>query len=50
MVGVPYTNLRGWHLFEPMASLLAAYHPAVEVEVQDLAWARLKKQLGDAED
>ncbi|WP_395006199.1 hypothetical protein [Undibacterium sp.] len=48
-VGVPYTNMRGWHLFEPMSEIIAAYNPAVEIEVQDLAWVKLKKQLGDSE-
>ncbi|AMH06555.1 hypothetical protein [Achromobacter xylosoxidans] len=49
MVGVPYTNLRGWHLFEPISNVIAAYNPASEIEVPDLAWVKLKKQLGGAE-
>jgi hypothetical protein len=49
MIGVPYTNLREWHLLEPLSSILAAQHPAEEIGVPDLAWAKLKKQLGDAE-
>lgn len=49
MVGVPYSNLKGWHLFEPVSEVLAAYSPVQDIEVKDLAWARLKKQLGDGE-
>lgn len=49
MLGVPYTNLKGWHLFEPVAEIMAAYHPAEPIAVPDLAWARLKKQLRDSE-
>ena len=49
IVGVPYTNLRGWHLFEPITSVLAACHAAEQLDVPDLAWAKLKKQLGEAE-
>jgi len=50
IVGVPYTSLKGWHLFEPISSILAEYHPTQEIEVPDMAWAKLKKQLGEAED
>jgi hypothetical protein len=46
IVGVPHTNLKGWHLFEPISEILAAYNPPQEIEVQDLAWVKLKKQLG----
>ena len=46
IVGVPHTNLKGWHLFEPISEILAAYNPTQEVQVQDLAWVKLKKQLG----
>lgn len=49
MMGVPYTNLKGWHLFEPVVNLLGAYSPEVELKVPDLAWARLKSQLKSAE-
>lgn len=49
VVGVPYTNLKGWHLFEPVSQVLAAYNPAKEIVVKDIAWAKLKKQLGDGE-
>lgn len=49
LVGVPYTNLRGWHLLEPLSTILAAQNPAEQIDVPDLAWAKLKKQLGDAE-
>lgn len=48
-VGVPYSNLRGWHLFSPVSEVLAAYRPAQEIEVPDLAFAKLKKKLNDAE-
>lgn len=47
MIGVPHTNLKGWHLFEPISEILAAYNPAQEIKVQDLAWVKLKKQLGE---
>lgn len=50
IVGVPYSNLKGWHLFEPISSILAAYHPAQEISVPDMAWVRLKKQLGETEE
>lgn len=50
MIGVPYTNLRGWHLLEPISTIQAAQHPAQDIDVPDLAWATLKKQLGDAEE
>lgn len=49
MIGVPYSNLRGWHLFEPMEQVLAAYNPAADIEVPDLAWVKLKRELGEAE-
>lgn len=48
-IGIPYTNMKGWHLFEPVSEIIAAYNPAVEIEVQDLAWVKLKKQLGESE-
>lgn len=48
-VGVPYSNLRGWHLFTPITDVLAAYRPAQEMEVPDLAFAKLKKKMNDAE-
>ncbi|MBV6448925.1 hypothetical protein [Nitrosomonas sp.] len=49
IVGVPYTNLRGWHLFEPISTILAAYNKPTEINVPDLAWVKLKKQLDDCE-
>lgn len=49
MIGVPYTNLKGWHLLEPVAQILAAYNPAQEIAVKDVAWVKLKRQLGDKE-
>jgi len=45
MLGVPYTDLRGWHLLEPVASIIAAYHVAEDIKVPDLAWAKLKARL-----
>lgn len=48
-VGVPYSNLRGWHLFTPITDVLAAYRPAYEIEVPDLAFAKLRKKMNDAE-
>ncbi len=50
IVGVPYSNMKGWHLFEPLSDVLAAYNQPVEIEMQDLAWAKLKKQLNGAEE
>jgi len=49
LVGIPYSNVKGWHLFEPVASVLAAYHAPVEIEVPDLAWVALKKRLRENE-
>jgi len=49
VVGVPYTNLKGWHMFEPLAALLAAYEPAQQLETKDIAYPTLKKMLRDAE-
>lgn len=49
-VGVPYSNLRDWHLFTPVSEVVAAYRPAQELEVPDLAFAKLKKKLNDAEE
>ena len=48
-VGVPYTNCKGWHLFEPLESIMAAYASPVEIEVPDLALVLLKKRLADKE-
>lgn len=48
-VGVPYSNLKGWHMFEPLSSLLAAYAPAQEQEPVDMAFPTLKKMLQQAE-
>lgn len=44
MLGVPFSDLRGWHFLEPISKVLAAYHPAVEQVVPDLAIVRLKKK------
>lgn len=49
VLGVPYSNLKGWHLFESVSQILASYHPVQEIQVPDLAWTKLKKQLGDGE-
>lgn len=49
MVGVPYTNLRDWHLFVPVSEVMAAYHPAEQIEVPDLAFATLKRRLRGSE-
>ena len=48
-VGVPYSNCKGWHLFESVESVMAAYAPAVEIEVPDLALVQLKKKLKSSE-
>jgi hypothetical protein len=49
MIGVPYTNLRGWHLFVPVSEVMAAYHPSEQIEVPDLAFAKLKRRMNDSE-
>lgn len=49
IVGVPYSNLKGWHMFEPLSSLLAAYEPAKEQETVDIAFPTLKNLLRQAE-
>lgn len=48
-VGVPYSNFKGWHLFEPVESVMAAYAPATDIEVPDLALVGLKKKLKERE-
>jgi len=50
VVGIPYSNLKGWHLFEPVAVILAAYEPSVSAKSIDIAYPTLKKQLQEAED
>jgi len=49
VVGVPYSNLKGWHLFEPLAGLLAIYTPMAEQPTADIAFPTLKKLLQQAE-
>jgi len=49
MVGVPYTNLKDWHLFVPVSEVMAAYHPAEQIEVPDLAFATLKRRMRGSE-
>lgn len=49
MVGVPYSNLRDWHLFVPVSEIMAAYHPAEQIDVPDLAFGKLKRRMGDSE-
>ena len=48
-IGVPYSNLSGWHMFEPLSSLLAAYAPAQSQPAVDMAFPTLKKILRRAE-
>lgn len=48
-IGVPYTDLKGWHLFKPITEIIAAYRPAQELDVPDLAFATLKKKQRGAE-
>lgn len=48
-LGVPYSNCKGWHLFEPMESIMAAYAQPVEIAVPDLALVQLKKKLQESE-
>lgn len=48
-IGVPYSNLKGWHMFEPLSSLLAAYAPAQVQQPVDMAFPTLKKMLRLAE-
>lgn len=50
VVGVPFSNLKGWHLFEPIPSILAAYEPVADVKPVDIAFPTLKRQLKEAED
>lgn len=49
-IGVPHSNLKGWHLFEPISKVLAACNAPQENPVPDLAWATLRKQLDEAEE
>lgn len=49
MVGVPYSNLTDWHLFVPVSEIMAAYHPEEKIEVPDLAFATLKRRMGETE-
>lgn len=44
-VGVPFSNLKGWHYYRPVEEVLAAYHQEVVQKQPDLAWAMLKRQL-----
>lgn len=48
-IGVPYSNCRGWHLFERVESIMAAYATPVEILVPDLALVQLKKKLQSSE-
>ncbi len=48
-IGVPYTNLKGWHFFDSVSQVLAGFHGAVEMDVPDMAWVTLKKNLRDNE-
>ena len=50
VIGIPFSNLKGWHLFEPLSSILAAYEPTVGTKLLDVAFPTLKKQLKAAED
>lgn len=49
VIGVPYSNLKGWHLFEPLPALIATYRLAEEQQMNDMAFPTLKKMLRDAE-
>lgn len=44
-LGVPFSNLRGWHYYEPLENVLALYHQEVQQAVPDLAFVKLKRQL-----
>lgn len=48
-IGIPYSNCKGWHLFEPVESIMAAYASPVEILVPDLALVQLKKKLQSSE-
>src|SRR5690606_17193060 len=48
-IGVPYSNCKGWHLFESIESIMAAYASPVEILVPDLALVQLKKKLQSSE-
>jgi hypothetical protein len=49
VVGVPYSNLKGWHMFEPLGVILGAYDAVAPEKPQDIAFPILKKQLIEAE-
>ncbi|WP_343675416.1 hypothetical protein [Paraburkholderia heleia] len=49
MVGVPYSSLADWHVFVPVSEVMAAYHPEEKIEVPDLAFATLKRRMGESE-
>ncbi len=48
-IGVPYSNFKGWHMFEPIESVMAAYSVITDAVVPDRAFVTLKKRLKDAE-
>lgn len=48
-VGVPFSNFKEWHLFEPIESVMAAFTAKTETTVPDRALVTLKKKLKDAE-
>lgn len=49
MIGVPYSSLKDWHLLVPVSDVMAAYHPEEKIEVPDLAFATLKRRMGESE-
>lgn len=45
-VGVPYSNLKDWHMYEPLTHVINAYQSAMPSEgLTDKAFAKLKKNL-----
>jgi hypothetical protein len=48
-IGVPYSNFKGWHMFERIESVMAAYSSVSEIVVPDRALVTLKKRLKGAE-
>jgi hypothetical protein len=45
MLGIPYSDLGGWHLLEPIHSLIAQYRPEVDIQVPDLALVKIRKRI-----
>lgn len=44
MLAIPYANLRGWHLCEPLETLFATYHQAAHIEQPQVTLVKLRKK------